>query len=274
MDKAIVAVLQRRFPKANFRRYFSFLDSIKPFRGKYFAIHHIAPRSEFPKLVYQSNNKLKVSLANHFRAHYYLALAVPSCRNFQCAFYLMACTRAYRVRLSELSSYAQVYEKGLQAAIRRSRQLNKTPHMQKLLKKAQGIWKNPEFVAAQRVRARKILAKTRKTKSFQVAFRKAMKKLHRDPKYRAKARRSQSRILKALWKDPEFRARNSKASSERMFRTRRTKKFKQALQNGIKTLWQDKAFRARHSKASSNRLKRLAREGKIVRVRGRVVKFL
>jgi hypothetical protein len=100
--------LQTHVPGANFDLYFAFLEfSASDGKGHK---HHILPKKEFPEFARDKENILRISPADHLRAHYYLALCAPKCESFQIAFYLMVGNKwAYQVCIDELSEYAEVY---------------------------------------------------------------------------------------------------------------------------------------------------------------------
>lgn len=100
--------LSARFPSVNFTPYFAFIESLpQTDRGHR---HHILPKKEFPEFSKDQNNLIRLSPADHFMAHYWLAVCAPE---FEMVFYLMANRKhAYQISKDKLFQYAEVYERG------------------------------------------------------------------------------------------------------------------------------------------------------------------
>lgn len=106
--------LSDRIPGADFVPYFAFIES-RPVRDqKDSERHHILPKREFPGHVKNPDNLIYLSVGDHLRAHYWLALCAPECLSFQRTFFLMSAPRKAAKLLTpeEVSSYAEVYERG------------------------------------------------------------------------------------------------------------------------------------------------------------------
>jgi hypothetical protein len=78
------SVLQGRYPFADFGAYFSFIESCRgklKRRHKYqdhrSHLHHICPRSRFPKHSEVPANIIKLTIAEHVHAHDLLSMAEP-----------------------------------------------------------------------------------------------------------------------------------------------------------------------------------------------------
>ena len=77
----IYKVLQFRYPQADFKTYFAFLEACRhsPQNGEIHT-HHICPVSKFPDLEDDDNNKIQLTTDNHSKAHQLLAKACPALR--------------------------------------------------------------------------------------------------------------------------------------------------------------------------------------------------
>ena len=110
--------LSTHIPGADFAPYFAFIDSLLPSPLVKGHRHHILPRREFPEYVKVTENIICVSPADHFKAHYYLALCAPKCESFQVAFYLMANYKtAAQILVDELPQYTEIYVRGREKQI-------------------------------------------------------------------------------------------------------------------------------------------------------------
>ncbi len=112
ISSTLRGALKAKVPSADFTPYFVFLESCATVGvGER---HHILPKKEFSEFVKTAENLIYVSPADHFRAHYWLALCAPQCESFQQAFFLMTnrAKQASWVAESELTQYAKVYERG------------------------------------------------------------------------------------------------------------------------------------------------------------------
>jgi hypothetical protein len=106
--------LSARFPSTDFMPYFTFIKSLPLLKDGH--KHHILPKKEFPKQAKNSDNLIRVASADHFRAHYWLALCAPQCQSFQVAFYLMANKKsAPQITGKELYQYAEIFARGREA---------------------------------------------------------------------------------------------------------------------------------------------------------------
>ncbi len=95
---------------ADFGPYFAFIESLPQVDEGH--RHHILPRKEFPEFIKNPSNLIRLSPANHFRAHYWLAVCAPQCESFQVAFYLMANCRSNQITIDDLPRYVEIYEQG------------------------------------------------------------------------------------------------------------------------------------------------------------------
>jgi hypothetical protein len=103
--------LSARFHSVDFAPYFAFLKSLPETNIGH--KHHILPRKEFPEFAKDPKNIIRLSPADHFKAHYHLALCAPDCGSFQVAFYMMARFKyASQVAKDELPRYTEIYKKG------------------------------------------------------------------------------------------------------------------------------------------------------------------
>jgi hypothetical protein len=108
MEEQLQEILKQKFPKANFRRYFDFLEQVVVLvKGGH--RHHILPKNEFPELKNDPRNLVRISPAEHYLAHYLLAIASPE---FELAFFLMSSYRSAQIDRTQLSQFAQIYERG------------------------------------------------------------------------------------------------------------------------------------------------------------------
>ncbi len=129
-------VLSACFLGVDFEPYFAFIESLPQVDEGH--RHHILPKKEFPEFAKDPSNLVRVSPANHFRAHYHLAVCAPDCESFQFVFYLMANRkRVYQVSDSELTHYAEVYERGkikqAEAARERGLKFKESGHIARLI---------------------------------------------------------------------------------------------------------------------------------------------
>jgi hypothetical protein len=103
--------LSAHVPSVDFTPYFAFLESLPVVEKGH--KHHILPRKEFPEFAKDANNIMRLSPADHFRAHYLLAVCAPQAVSFQRTVYMMASIkRADQINKDELPRYAEVYERG------------------------------------------------------------------------------------------------------------------------------------------------------------------
>jgi hypothetical protein len=86
--KAGFEALRKKFPRANFTKYFSFIRKHAG-KGKGLQNHHIAPRSQFPDLKKEPGNLVKLTFKHHRTAHIILSEAVPACDSFRNAMYYL-----------------------------------------------------------------------------------------------------------------------------------------------------------------------------------------
>jgi hypothetical protein len=161
----IRAIMQAKYPAADFSRYFAHLEQASGDDHD----HHIAPRAEFKKLEEEPDNIIPVSYQEHFYAHYLLALAVPDCGPFQQTVVLMVNCFADKIRTDELPFFAEVYERGAQATTECSSRTFKKLHAE------------PEFAAARDERLKKLNAEP----EFAAARDERLKKLHAQPEFAA-----------------------------------------------------------------------------------------
>ena len=93
--------------------YYTFLENTpcSCLPGTYTESHHILPRSIFPFLSKDPNNLIDLLPGGHLKAHYYLALVFPECREVQVAFYLMTNYKRYASNTAkeELKQFEKVY---------------------------------------------------------------------------------------------------------------------------------------------------------------------
>ena len=116
--------LTAKIPDADFEPYFVFIESL-PWTDIGHR-HHVLPKKGFPEFAKDPDNIVRLSPADHFRAHYWLAACAPNCVAFQVVFCLMANKkRVYQIDPSNLTGYAEVYALGRmrQAAIVRGQGL-------------------------------------------------------------------------------------------------------------------------------------------------------
>ena len=64
-----------RLPDADFAAYFAFMESLPQAAAGH--RHHVLSRKEFPEFLKDGSNIVIVSPADHFRAHYWLAVCAP-----------------------------------------------------------------------------------------------------------------------------------------------------------------------------------------------------
>ena len=104
--------LVEKVPDTDFAPYFAFVESLPT--SKHGNKHRILPKKEFPEYAKNFDNIIRVSPADHFRAHYWLAVCAPQCESFQRVFFFMTKFRKYasQVSVDELPLYAEVYERG------------------------------------------------------------------------------------------------------------------------------------------------------------------
>jgi len=106
--KYLRKALSVRIENTDFTAYFAFIESLPIVEVGH--RHHILPRKEFPEFAKDPNNIARLSPADHFRAHYWLAVCASK---FEMVFYLMANRkRVYQIAVDELPRYAEIYEKG------------------------------------------------------------------------------------------------------------------------------------------------------------------
>lgn len=125
--------LSDRIPGADFTPYFAFIES-RPQREKDGSErHHILPKREFPEHAKNLDNLVCLSVGDHLRAHYWLALCAPECPLFQRVFFAMSGLKKYASNVSktELDHGVEVYERGKEAQraatrLRRARFVNLT----------------------------------------------------------------------------------------------------------------------------------------------------
>ncbi len=109
-----------RIENTDFTPYFAFLESLPIAETGH--KRHILPKKEFPEFAKDLNNLIRLSPADHFRAHYWLAVCAPQCGSFQRTFFLMANRKfATQTNKDELAKCAEVYERGKNAAIELAR---------------------------------------------------------------------------------------------------------------------------------------------------------
>jgi len=112
-----------RFPGVDFTPYFAFIES-RPDITEVGDRHHILPRKEFPEHVKNPNNRIRLSLKDH----YWLALCAPDFRPFQMVFFFMTQFKKYASQLdpNELPRYAEVYERGLKVQRKQASELGRS----------------------------------------------------------------------------------------------------------------------------------------------------
>jgi hypothetical protein len=115
-------ILENRFQGSDFSSYFNFLESL-PVIKKSLGVHrhHILPKKEFPEQAKNSQNLVYLTTADHFKAHYYLALCAPDCLSFQRVFFIMANTKAQEIQIEDLPNHVKIYEEGRTEQIRQAR---------------------------------------------------------------------------------------------------------------------------------------------------------
>ncbi len=120
ISSTLRGALKAKVPSANFTPYFAFLESLPVVETGH--KHHILPRKVFPEFAKDPSNLIRVYPADHFRAHYWLAVCASDYEPFQVVFYLMANKRrARQIDTVELSQYAEVYERGRTVGVEISR---------------------------------------------------------------------------------------------------------------------------------------------------------
>ncbi len=124
ISNALREALESRFPVANFSLYFAFIEFLIPL-GTGGHSHHILPQKEFPEWKNVKGNRIRISVEDHLRAHYYLALCAPDTQSFQLAFYLMTNQIATHINPDDLPGYAEVYKRGRTAQLAASRIVGK-----------------------------------------------------------------------------------------------------------------------------------------------------
>jgi hypothetical protein len=140
ISEYIKDAMRTKFPSADFTKYFDFLEFCSTPIECAIHSHHIAPRAEFKELMKDKDNLIDLGVAEHFYAHYYLALAVPECKSFQTTFYMMSNFNASKVSTEDMPRYSEVYEKG------REEQLNSV----------KTLWEDPEFRDAHSERSKRL----------------------------------------------------------------------------------------------------------------------
>jgi hypothetical protein len=109
--------LSARFTGVDFTPYFVFIES-RYQRGKEGSErHHILPKSVFPDRANNPDNLIYLSVGDHLRAHYWIALCATECALFQRIFFAMSGLKKYAssITMGELSYCAEVYERGKKA---------------------------------------------------------------------------------------------------------------------------------------------------------------
>lgn len=89
-DEVCLEIIQKKYldcDPARFEEYLSFVRKSVDAWGEH---HHILLRSVFPEFVSKQENIVILPARAHYRAHYLLAKALPSCLEAQLAFYLMS----------------------------------------------------------------------------------------------------------------------------------------------------------------------------------------
>lgn len=100
--------LSARIPSADFTPYLAFIESLPQVDEGH--RHHILPQKEFSEFAKDPSNIIRLTPADHFRAHYWLAVCAPNCGSLQVAFYIMAGGKFLtRINKEELPRYADVY---------------------------------------------------------------------------------------------------------------------------------------------------------------------
>jgi DNA-directed RNA polymerase subunit RPC12/RpoP len=102
-------ILSETYPDISFIDYFAFIESTPPEEiGEW---HHILPRKEFPNLIKETTNRIQLSCANHFKAHYWLAICAPNCVSFQRTLFFMTNQKTYKnIAKEDLPKFAEVYQ--------------------------------------------------------------------------------------------------------------------------------------------------------------------
>ena len=227
ISERIKDAMRTKFPTADFTEYFGFLEQCKVPVECAMHSHHICPRAEFPELRKDKENLIDLGVADHFCAHYWLALAVPECRNFQITVQYMADTNARSISRDELPGFAEVYARGMEALKARNNEPKvKSAHVARLRKRwadpeqkvaqserSKKLWEDPEYRAEKTEQLKEMLvrpevkeARTTSLKKYwedleqRAAFAERMKKLRADPEFKA----AQSARAKRQNADPEF----------------------------------------------------------------------
>ena len=124
-------VLSARISGAGFSQYFAFIESCPPRDKAGSEYHHILPKTEFPDQAKNQENLIYLSVGDHLRAHYWLALCAPNHALFQRIFFAMSGLKKYASNVSktELEHGVEVYERGKEAQraatrLRRARFIN------------------------------------------------------------------------------------------------------------------------------------------------------
>jgi len=147
VDNHLKGALQAKVPDTDFTRYFDFLESCScDERGER---HHILPKTEFPEYKTHPNNIVRISVASHLYAHYWLAVCAPDCGAFQRAFFLMARVDHADIDASSLPEYAAILERG--------RLAQKQPWTQQRRRRQSGIAMKVNTVENSKLRDRKCL---------------------------------------------------------------------------------------------------------------------
>lgn len=108
--------LSTRIPGADFSQYFAFIESL-PLLQMGGHKHHILPQKEFLEYVKNPDNLIRVTSADHFKAHYWLAVCAPSYEPFQRVFFFMTNFKRYASSINgnELPELIEIYERGCKA---------------------------------------------------------------------------------------------------------------------------------------------------------------
>lgn len=99
-----------KFPEVDqllLEEYFKIVN--KPFDSNYGERHHILPRSLFPELAEESWNIIKLSLEDHFKAHYYLFKLLPNNQAMCYAWVMFSGHKRSSFKEEMLIEYAQEY---------------------------------------------------------------------------------------------------------------------------------------------------------------------
>jgi DNA-directed RNA polymerase subunit RPC12/RpoP len=147
IDSHLKGVLQAKVPDTDFTRYFGFLESCSC--DEHGERHHILPKTEFPEYKTHPSNIVRISVASHLYAHYWLAVCAPDCRAFQRAFFLMARVDHTDINASSLPEYA--------AVLKRGRLAQKQPWTRQRRRRQSGIATKVNAVENSKLRDRKCL---------------------------------------------------------------------------------------------------------------------